>query len=238
MGGRNVMKKVIAFIFARGGSKGIPRKNIKLLGGKPLIGWSIGTALRCPSIDRVIVSTDDQEIADVARSHGAEVPFIRPKELAEDTSAEWYAWRHAVEFVEAEGIRFDKFVSLPATSPLRSVDDVERCIAELDEEADVVVTVKKAERSPYFNMVTIDECGFSHLVVAPEKLVTRRQDTPYVYDMTTVCYVTRPKFILSNLSFFNGKVRSVIIPDARAIDIDNPIDFKVAELLVDEQNAL
>lgn len=228
------MKKTLAFIFARGGSKGIPRKNIKPLGGKPLIGWSIDTALQCPSIDRVIVSTDDQEIADVARSHGAEVPFIRPKELAEDTSAEWFAWRHAVEYIQADGYRFDHFVSLPTTSPLRSVDDVENCIATLNDETDVVVTVKKAERSPYFNMVTIDEDGFSRIAITPDKAITRRQDAPEVYDMTTVCYVTRPEFILSNFGVFSGRVRSVVIPDARSIDIDNPIDFKMAELLVNE----
>jgi len=228
------MKKTFAFIFARGGSKGIPKKNIKPLGGKPLIGWSIDSALQCPSIDRVIVSTDDQEIADVARSYGAEVPFIRPKELSEDTSAEWHAWRHAVEFVETQGWKFDQFVSLPATSPLRSVDDVENCIAALDDETDVVVTVKKAERSPYFNMVTIGEDGFSRLAISPENAVTRRQDAPEVYDMTTVCYVTRPAFILSNFGVFSGRVRSIIVPDSRAIDIDNPIDFKLAEVLVNE----
>lgn len=228
------MKKTFAFIFARGGSKGIPRKNIKPLGGKPLIGWSIDTALQCPSIDRVIVSTDDQEIADVARSYGAEVPFIRPKELSEDTSAEWFAWRHAIKFVEAQGCKFDQFVSLPATSPLRSVDDVEKCIAALDDETDIVVTVKKAERSPFFNMVTVDQNGFSKIAITPDQPVTRRQDAPEVYDMTTVCYVTRPDFILNNFGVFSGKVRSVIIPEARAIDIDNPIDFKMAEILVDD----
>lgn len=228
------MKTTFAFIFARGGSKGIPRKNVKLLGGKPLIGWSIDTALKCPSIDRVIVSTDDQEIADVAKSHGAEVPFIRPKELAEDNSAEWYAWRHAVQYLQAQSCKFEKFVSLPATSPLRSVDDVEKCIAALDDETDIVVTVKKAERSPYFNMVTIREDGFSRLAISPERAVTRRQDAPEVYDMTTVCYVTRPDFILNNFGVFSGKVRSVIIPEARAIDIDNPIDFRIAEILVSE----
>lgn len=232
------MKKTFAFIFARGGSKGIPRKNIKPLGGKPLIGWSIDTALKCPSIDRVIVSTDDEEIADVARSYGAEVPFIRPKELSEDTSAEWFAWRHAVEYFEAQGCKFDLFVSLPATSPLRSVDDVERCITSLDDDTDVVVTVKKAERSPYFNMVTIDEKGFSRLAITPTRPVTRRQDAPEVYDMTTVCYVTRPGFIQSNFGVFSGRVRSVVIPDSRAIDIDNLIDFKMAELLANESRAL
>ena len=222
----------IAFVFARGGSKGIPRKNIRHLGDRPLIGWSIQTALQCASIDRIIVSTDDQEIATVAKTQGAEVPFLRPKKLAQDDTAEWYAWRHAVEYLQAEGCTFDKFISLPATSPLRSVEDVEHCIAALDDHTDVVVTVKKAERSPYFNMVTMDEQGFSHLAITPVNPVVRRQDAPVLYDMTTVCYVTRPQFILNNTGLFSGKVRSVIVPDARAIDIDTPIDFKLAELLV------
>ncbi|NVK31265.1 MAG: acylneuraminate cytidylyltransferase family protein [Gammaproteobacteria bacterium] len=231
------MSSNIAFVFARGGSKGIPRKNIKQLGGRPLIGWSIQTAMQCPSIDRIIVSTDDEEIAEVAKNQGAEVPFLRPKELAQDNSAEWYAWRHAVDYMLAQGCAFDKFISLPATSPLRSVEDVENCIAALDDNTDVVVTVKKAERSPFFNMVTMDEQGFSQLAITPDKPLVRRQDAPLVYDMTTVCYVTRPNFILSNFGVFSGKVRSVIIPDARAIDIDNPIDFKMAELLVNEMRA-
>ena len=125
-------------------------------------------------------------------------------------------------------------MSLPATSPLRSVEDVENCIAALDDETDIVVTVKKAERSPYFNMVTVGEDGFSQIAITPDKPVVRRQDAPEVYDMTTVCYVTRPDFILNSFGVFSGKVRSVIIPEARAIDIDNPIDFKIAEILVHE----
>lgn len=228
------MSRNVAFVFARGGSKGIPRKNIKSLGGRPLIGWSIQVALQCESIDRIIVSTDDEEIATVAEAQGAEVPFLRPKELAQDDSPEWYAWRHAIEYLHAQGCSFDKFISLPATSPLRSVEDVESCIAALDDNADVVVTVKKAERSPYFNMVTMDEQGFSHLAITPDKQVVRRQDAPVLYDITTVCYVTRPQFVLNNFGVFSGKVRSVIIPDVRAIDIDNPIDFKMAQLLVNE----
>lgn len=228
------MSRNIAFVFARGGSKGIPGKNIKQLGDRPLIGWSIETALACPLIDRVIVSTDDQGIAKVAKEQGAEVPFIRPKELAQDDSAEWYAWRHAVEYLHKQGVEFDKFISLPATSPLRSVEDVEKCILALDEQTDMVITVKKAERSPYFNMVTMDEKGFTQLAIRPDKPVIRRQDAPEVYDMTTVCYVTRPDFILDNFGVFSGRVRSVIIPHDRAIDIDNPIDFKMAELFVNE----
>lgn len=228
------MSHNIAFVFARGGSKGIPRKNIKYLGGKPLIGWSIDIALQCPSIDRVIVSTDDEEIAQVAIEHGAEVPFIRPAELAQDNSAEWYAWRHAIEFLHQQNVHFDKFISLPATSPLRSIKDIEDCIAALDEQTDVVITVKKAERSPYFNMVIQDEQGFSRLAMTPDKPLVRRQDAPMVYDMTTVCYVTRPDFILNHFGVFSGQVRHVVIPDDRAIDIDTQMDFKMAELLIQE----
>ena len=181
------MSKTFAFIFARGGSKGIPRKNLKTLGGKPLICWSIDVALKCPSIDGVYVSTDDSEIAEVASACGAEVPFMRPKELAADSSAEWLAWRHAIDFLYAQGVEFDRFVSLPATSPLRSVDDVENCIEALDNETDIVVTVKKAERSPFFNMVTIGDDGLSRLAMTSDEKVSRRQDAPLVFDMTTVC---------------------------------------------------
>lgn len=232
------MIKTFAFIFARGGSKGVPRKNVKLLAGKPLIGWSIDIALQCPSIDRVIVSTEDQEIANVAAAHGAEIPFIRPKELAADDSAEWTAWRHAVEFFHSKGVQFDRFVSLPATSPLRAVEDVERCISSLDNETDVVVSVKEAQRSPYFNMVVVGNDGFSRLAIEPKRPITRRQEAPAIYDMTTVCYVTRPKFILNNDSIFKGKVRSVIIPESRGLDIDNPLDFQLAEYLVNEKGPL
>lgn len=227
-------KNCIAFIFARGGSKGVPRKNIKILNGKPLITYSIQAALDSPSINRIIVSTDDEEIAAVAKENGAEVPFIRPKELAQDTSAEWYAWRHAVEFLNRQGVSFDIFVSLPATSPFRKVEDVEKCIAKLSDDTDVVITVKKADRSPYFNMVTKGSEGYCQLAIKPDTSVARRQDAPIVYDMTTVAYVTRPSFIIDNFGIFSGRVKSVLIPSARAIDIDTPIDFKLAELLASE----
>ena len=170
----------------------------------------------------------------MASACGAEVPFMRPKELAADSSAEWLAWRHAIDFLYAQGVEFDRFVSLPATSPLRSVDDVENCIEALDNETDIVVTVKKAERSPFFNMVTIGDDGLSRLAMTSDEKVSRRQDAPLVFDMTTVCYVTRPNFVLERSGIFQGNVRSVIVPEERAIDIDNPIDFKLAELLVNE----
>ena len=228
-------EKCFAFIFARGGSKGLPRKNIKLLAGKPLIAYSIEIAKRCPSIDAVYVSTDDEEIAAVAKQFGAKVPFLRPAELAADTSAEWDAWRHAIAELEGRGEHFDTFVSLPATSPLRSVEDVEACIAALSADVDMVVTAKKAERSPYFNMVTIDNSGYSRLVIEPENAIARRQDAPVVYDMTTVAYVARPEFIKNNRGVFSGRVKTVIVPDNRAVDIDTVYDFMMAEFILKEK---
>ncbi len=226
-----------AFIFARGGSKGIPRKNITLLNGKPLIAYSIETALACPSISRVMVSTDDNEIASVAKQYGAEVPFMRPQALAQDHSSEWQAWQHAIQFVQASD-QFevmDVFVSLPATSPLRAVDDVENCIHTLlHTDTDMVITVKEAERNPYFNMVNVDSGGFSHLVCEGDDVVYNRQVAPKVYDMTTVAYVAKPDFILHATHLFEGRVRSVVVPFEREIDIDTWFDLKMAELLIKE----
>lgn len=222
-----------AFIFARGGSKGVPRKNIQMLGGKPLIAHSIATALACPELGRVVVSTDNDEIAAVARAHGADVPFMRPAALAGDTSAEWLAWRHAIAYVEQHEHPFTVFVSLPATSPFRSVEDVQACIALLraSPELDIVVTAKKAERSPYFNMLKRDAMGHATLVITDGGARTRRQDAPEVFDMTTVAYVARTSFIKHKDGLFEGKVGFVEIPAERALDIDTPFDFKLARLL-------
>lgn len=225
-----------AFIFARGGSKGVPRKNVQPVGGRPLIAHAIATALACRALGQVLVSTDDDEIATVARAHGADVPFLRPAELASDHASEWLAWRHAIDWVERNEGAFSLFVSLPATSPFRSVDDVERCIALLENspELDIVVTVKKAERSPYFNMLKRDEHGHARLVISDGDQVLRRQDAPDVFDMTTVAYVARTGFIKDRAGVFDGTVGFIEIPAERAIDIDTPFDLRVAQLLAAE----
>ncbi len=220
---------VYAFIFARGGSKGLPGKNIKTLGGIPLIGHSIQLARQVEAIDKIYVSTDSDEIASVAEDFSAKV-IKRPEELARDSSPEWLAWKHAVNYLHARGERFDVFVSLPTTSPLRGAVDVNNCLNALDETTDVVITVTPAARSPYFNMVTRDPAGHSKIVFTHESL-HRRQDAPVVYDITTVAYVSRPQFILNNDSLFSGCVKSVIVPKERAIDIDDVFDFQIAEAL-------
>ena len=140
----------VAFIFARGGSKGLPGKNVRPLLGRPLIAWSVAHALSVSRIRRVIVSTDDPKIARVARDAGAEVPFMRPEELARDDSPEWLAWRHALQWLEAdEGRLPEAMVSIPTTSPLRLPVDIESCLDVFSTcGADVVVTVTDAHRNP------------------------------------------------------------------------------------------
>lgn len=225
-----------AFIFARGNSKGLPGKNIMSLGGKPLLAHSISIAQRVPGIDKVFVSTDSAEIAAVAELFQATV-IMRPDELATDTASEWLAWRHAITTLKARGDDFSVFVSLPATSPLRSTEDVQQCMASLDEQTDMVITVTPASRSPYFNMVVRDEEGASQLVCSGPN-ISRRQDAPVIYDMTTVAYVARPEFIMSNDRIFSGRVKSVVVPRERAIDIDDVYDFKLAEIFLESKVAV
>ena len=228
--------KTIAFIFARGGSKGLPGKNVKLLNGTPLIAYSINIAKAMKEIDEVIVSTDDEVIAKVAKEYGASVPFLRPESLAKDESDEFLAWKHAVDWVLENKGNFDVFISLPATSPLRNSDDVRKCLATLTDSVDMVLTCKDADRNPYFNMVKQGQEGFVELVNAEEKIF-RRQDAPEVYDLTTVAYVCRPSFILQNNHVLDGKTKTVFIPKDRAVDIDDKWDFMFAELLMKEKNA-
>lgn len=226
--------RTIAFIFARGGSKGLPGKNIRLLAGKPLIAWSIEHARAVQRIDRVIVSTDSQEIVDVALKFGAEVPFMRPAALSRDDSPEWLAWRHALNYLlETEGSLPEVMVSVPPTAPLRLPSDIEKCLDEFDKnDADVVVTMTDAHRSPYFNMLKAHPDGKVGLVNPPVAALTRRQDAPTVYDMTTVAYVASPDFVMAHNSTFEGRVRAVHVPIERAIDIDTLLDFQMAEFFL------
>lgn len=232
--------KAIAFIFARGGSKGLPWKNIRRLGGKPLIAWSIEHSQAVKRIQRVIVSTDSEEIAKVACDYGAEVPFIRPADLARDDSPEWMAWRHALNYLlEKEGELPEVMLSVPTTAPLRSPLDIENCLDEYEKgNADMVITVTDAHRSPYFNMVKSNVDGTVGLVIPTQSAIARRQDAPIVYDMATVAYVIRPEFVLTHNSHFQGRVRAVHVPHERAIDIDTLLDFQMAEFFLNLRKQL
>jgi len=226
---------IAGFIFARGGSKGLPGKNIRVLSDKPLIAWSIEQAKAVQRISRVIVSTDSEEIAEVARAYGAEVPFMRPPELAMDDSPEWLAWRHALTYLkEFEGKLPDIMVSIPATAPLRLPIDLDNCLDQyLKGGADMVITVTEAHRNPFFNMVRANSDGTVGLVMPPQfGSHSRRQDAPAVYDMATVAYVVDPLFVFLRGSHFEGRVRAIHVPKERAIDIDTLLDFEIAEILM------
>ncbi|HQX48627.1 MAG TPA: acylneuraminate cytidylyltransferase family protein [Planctomycetaceae bacterium] len=234
------MVNILGCTFARGGSKGVPGKNIRMLCGQPLIGYAINAARASRFLPRQIVSTDSPEIAAVARSFGAEVPFLRPAYLATDTVPERLAWRHAITTMEElEGTRVDVLVSVPPTCPLRDPSDIDRCVEMLlESDADIVVTATEAACNPYFSMISFDDSGLARLAVAPEGLVTRRQDAPAVYDLTAVAYAARRDSVLRLDSIFHGRVKAVIIPRERAVDIDSQLDFDLAELLLQRRAAV
>jgi CMP-N-acetylneuraminic acid synthetase len=223
--------KTFAFIFARGGSKGVPGKNIKEICGKPLLAYAIEIAQSVDRIEKIFVSTEDENIATVAKEFGAEI-IPRPNNLAQDDSPEWLAWQHAIKWLGNAGQSFDTFVSLPATSPLRNKKDITKCLNSLNEETDLVIGVTEAARSPWFNMVKQDNDGYLKVLMRNENKYIRRQDTPKIYDMTTIAYVSRPEFIMNKNGGFDGRVKGVEIPPERALDIDTEFDFEIAEFLM------
>lgn len=221
-----------AFIFARGGSKGLPSKNIKPLLGKPLIQYSIEVAMQTSGIDKVFVSTEDDDIAKVSKSIGA-IIIDRPVELAKDDSPEWQSWKHAIRWVNERYGEFDEFISLPATSPLRSVKDVESAMLRKSKiGADICLAIAPTSRSPYFNMVKKSSDNLIELVNKPDNLISRRQDAPEVFDITTVVYVANVEFIMKNNNLFDGTITSIEVPKHRAVDIDDMYDFNFAESIL------
>ncbi len=231
---------IIGFVFARSGSKGVPGKNILPVGGIPLVARSIASALASSYIQTVVVSTDDEDIAEIATSAGAQVPALRPKELATDIAAEWGAWRHAIEVLAPmipgfEG--FETFVSIPPTSPLREPIDIDHVCERLAEgDVDIVVTVTPSKRNPYFNMVELID-GQAHLAI-PGVGVSRRQDVPEMFDLTTIAYATTPDYVLGSEGIFDGRVGVVVVPEERALDIDTQWDLDLADLIVRSRDGL
>lgn len=229
--------KTFAFVFARRGSKGLPGKNILKLNGNPLLAYSINIAKSIDEIQKCFVSTDSDQIAEIAKNFGATV-IRRPIELCDDNSPEWLSWQHAVDWVRNNIGDFDKFISLPTTAPLRLPEDVKKCLSRLDSNTDIVLTMTKSHRSPWFNMVYKDDNENLQLIIKDKNNLTRRQDAPVSFDLTTVAYVTRPDFIMNNKSIWDGKSKGVIIPAERAIDIDTELDFRVAKLLMADRGFL
>ncbi len=226
-------KNVVCIIPARGGSKGVPRKNIKPIAGRPLIAYSIGHALQSRYIDRTIVSTDDQEIANISRQYGAEIPFMRPDHLSTDSAPTIDVLRHTVEWLEKnENYGCDIIVLLHATSPLRDVSDIDACIKLLiDKNANNVISVTEAHANPYFNMVEKRTSGVQ--LVKKGKFFTR-QAAPEIYVINGSVYVWRKATLRKTRKVVMKQSELYTMPRERSVDIDNVLDFRIAEMLLSQ----
>lgn len=222
-------KKIVCIIPARGGSKGLPGKNIKMFLDKPLIAHTIEQAKRSGLIDRVIVSTDDKKIASISKKYGTEVPFIRPKFLAQDKSSIVDVLLHAIEWLKKDDYSFDILVLLHATAPLRSVKDINNGIKLLfNKNVSNVFSVTEAHRNPYFNMVEVNQ-GRVRLVKRGR--FTSRQEAPKVYDMNASIYVWWKDVLKNKKRIFLRNSRVYVMPKERSVDVDNELDFRIAEFL-------
>lgn len=220
--------KILAIIPARGGSKGVPRKNIRDLAGKPLIAWTIEEAKKSKYITRLILSSEDKEIIEVAKKYGCEVPFVRPIELAQDNTPGIEPVLHAIE--KCPG--YDYVLLLQPTSPLRTVEDIDGCIEFLlNKKLDFCVSVTEAEKSPYW-MYKIDNDGQMNLLIEQEELVYRRQDLPPVYMLNGAIYIAKVEKLLEEKSFLTQNTKAFIMCRENSFDIDTELDFLICEQII------
>lgn len=225
--------KSLYIIPARGGSKGIPRKNIKPLAGIPLIHYSIAVARALSDDEHIIVTTDDEEIAEVARQTGLDVPYMRPKHLATDTANSRDVILDAMDYADCRGVEYDNVVLLQPTSPLRNVEDVENALKLYTSDIDMVVSVVESAVNPYYNCFETGAGGFLHVSKGDGRF-TRRQDAPKVWEYNGAVYVINPESLRSmEMGKFTKKVPLVMLRE-RSIDLDTPLDWAIAEIMISE----
>jgi CMP-N,N'-diacetyllegionaminic acid synthase len=226
--------RLCALIPARGGSKGLARKNLRVFRGTPLVAHAVETARRVTGLDRIVVSTDDVEIAEVARRAGADVPFLRPSELATDETPTLPVVQHAVRWLEAHGAHIDAVVLLQATSPLRTAQQVEAAIGKFVETgADSVTTVCAVEDSPYW-MQRLDGDRLRPLMPEGQRH-GRRQDLPPVYRLTGAVYVTRRNVVMEQGRLLGEDTRAIVVGRRESVDVDDELDLRLAELIAAEE---
>jgi len=230
------MPRTIAVIPARGGSKGIPRKNLVDLGGKPLIAHMIGHALQVKGITDVVVSTEDEEIADVARQYGAQVPFMRPKELAEDHVLSLPVVQHAVEQMEAIAAKpYSHIVTLQATAPLCRPQDIAACLKRLEKgDCDSVITVAKIT-SPHplrLKRIIGDDILINYVDQGFDDM-RPRQALPPVYKRTGAAYASSRETVMIHNQIVGEIARAVIVPEKTGLDIDDELDLALVRLIFD-----
>jgi CMP-N,N'-diacetyllegionaminic acid synthase len=229
--------KRLCTICARGGSKGLPGKNIRLLGGKPLIVHTLLLAQSSGLFEAVAVSSDSKKILDISKSSGADFCIFRPQEMASDQAPKLPAIQHCVNEVEAiSGEIFDVIVDLDVTSPLRVKEDIAGAVRLLENEnVSNVITGCPARRSPYFNLVEWDRRGYVRLSKPPEQKIVRRQDSPECFDMNASIYVWKREALASCESIFNADTLLYVMPEERSIDMDHEWEFEYVEFLFNKR---
>ncbi|CUW38033.1 CMP-N-acetylneuraminic acid synthetase [Magnetospirillum sp. XM-1] len=225
--------RILALICARGGSKGLPGKNIRQLAGRPVIAWSVEAAMGASLVDRVVVSTDDPAIAEAARAAGAEVPFLRPVELASDTADIYDAIFHALDNLEEEP---SHVVLLQATSPLRIAADIDGCIRLcLERAAPAAATLCEPGKNPYW-MFLMDSDGTTRPLIPRDDEGRRRQDLPEAWAPNGAVYVAETGWLRRERNFWKaGVTLGYVMPTERSVDIDSLLDFRLAELLMSDR---
>jgi len=230
--------KILCTICARGGSKGVKNKNIKPINGKPLIAYTIEQAKISGLFDHIVISTDSEDIATIAKEYGAEIFFKRSPEMASDTAGKLDVIRDAFERSESYyNETFDYLIDLDATAPLRSVEDITQSFKQfLDSNNDNLITAMPSRRSPYFNLVEVDNKGKVYLSKTLDDAIVRRQDVPKSYDMNASIYIWKRDIILNEKSLFLEHTGLYVMPEERSIDIDTEFDYRFVEFLMKESD--
>lgn len=226
-------KSILAIIPARGGSKGIPRKNIKDLNGKPLIAYTIEETKKSKYIDKLVVSTEDEEISKISTMYNAEVPFLRPKELAEDHTPGIDPILYTIKWFQSNGYKFDYIVCIQCTSPFRRVEQIDDALEKLiNKDADSIVSVCESEVSPYW-MKKIEN-GMMNNFLDNIPFYARRQDAPQIYRLNGAIYIAKAEVLLKNNNWYTENTLAYVMDRKSSVDIDEMIDFKFAEFLMRE----
>lgn len=233
------MKNILCTICARGGSKGVKNKNIKIINDKPLIAYSIEQAQASGLFEHIVVSTDSDTIASVSQEYGAEIFFKRDVEMAGDNAGKLDVIKDA--FIRSEayyGRQFEYLIDLDATSPLRSVEDITGAFNQfIKDDNDNLITAMPSRKSPYFNIVEMDASGRVLLSKRLDEAVVRRQDAPACFDMNASIYIWKREVILNEKTLFLEKTGLYVMPEERSVDIDTSLDFEFVEFLMGKQNA-
>lgn len=226
---------ILLIIPARGGSKGIPHKNIKPLAGKPLIYYTIDTARAIVPDEDICVSTDDDEIIKCVEKYGLKVPFVRPAEFATDTAGTYDVLLHALDFYEKQEKHYDVVLLLQNTSPFRTAEQVKEALALYRSDIDMVVSVKECSANPYYCVFEENEYGYLNICKG-DGSITRRQDAPKVYEYNGAIYVINPKSLKEMPLYKFTKRIKYVMDEKSSLDLDTMNDWHMAELLISKSS--